>query len=151
MRLPALLLALCLAGCVTMQQQARPYIEKGDYVTAISLLEQGIQRGEVRAWNDLGVVYTRMGNRERAIQAYTMGARYGDPAAQQNLISGGLPVPPADLATVRAQQRAANAAETAATMQIINTLTPPPQPIQMPRSVNCTSTRLGTTVQTNCY
>jgi hypothetical protein len=48
--------------------------------------------------------------------------------------------------TIMRQQAAA--AETAATLQLINALNPPPPPL--PTSINCSSYRLGNTIQTDC-
>lgn len=146
-------LALCtlalVVGCASgLRIQARGPIERGEYATAAALLEKAIQNGDMGAWNDLGVVHERMGNRDKAIQLYTMGARWGDQTAQRNLINLGAPVPPADLAAANAQQRAANAANTAATLQLMRALNPPPAPVT---PINCTSQRIGTTVQTNCF
>jgi hypothetical protein len=144
------LLVLALTGCAASQhRQARQHINKGEHWTAISMLQMEVQNGNWRAWNDMGVAYQRVGEPDKAIQAYTMGARWGDATAQQNLINLNAQVPPADLAAVQSQRDAANAAGAAAALQYLRATTPPP--VQPPRTVNCNSYRVGNSVQTSCF
>jgi tetratricopeptide (TPR) repeat protein len=144
MKLCMLVLALFLVGCSATHQAGLDAVNRGDLLTAERLLTQAIQEGDMRAWNNLGVVYERMGDRDKAIRHYIMGARWGDPMAQRNLVAAGVPVPPADLAAQRAQN---NAAQNAATIQLMNALNPPQQQRQ---TTNCSSYRLGNTIQTDC-
>lgn len=152
MRVLALTLAVALSGCALSQhQQARTHMERGETWSAITILQVEVQRGNIRAWNDLGVAYERVGEHEKSIQHFIMAARWGDPTAQQNLINKGYSVPAPDLANAQANRSAADAANAAATMNLIQALQPKPLPMpQIPRQVNCSSYRIGNTVQTQC-
>jgi len=151
MRLAVLLLSVALAGCATNHvNTGLEALNRGDLNTAEAHFNEGARLGEPMAYNNLGVVAERRGHMEAAVTYYTLAARYGVPLAVSNLARLGRPVPQPDLANARAQRQASSAAETAATMQIIRALQPPPAPA--PRApVNCTSRRVGNTVQTDCW
>lgn len=151
----AALLCLALAGCASQQMslryQGHNHLVLGENHAAVAVLQQAAHNGDVLAWNDLGVAYTRIGEHDKAIQALVMGARYGDTTAQQSLLARGLQPPSPDLAMLKAQRDAANAANAAATMTLINALNPPPrQPSLLNRQTSCTSYRVGNTIQTDC-
>lgn len=94
----------CVAGCATAQGAAgRQLLKTGDWAGAERQLHEATNRGDNSAWNDLGIAHERQGATQLAINAYIIGARYGDTSAQQNLVRLGLPVPEADKA---AQARA---------------------------------------------
>lgn len=94
-----LVLVLLLAGCATAQSLGRASLDRGDLKGAERQLTQSIRQGDTSAWNDLGVTYHRQGRIQEAIDAFNMGARYGDPTARANLARNKLPIPPADLAS----------------------------------------------------
>lgn len=152
MRAAAVLIVALLAGCATGQQmqQGLDALNRGDLTTAEAYFQAEAQRGEPVGYNNLGVVAERRGHMEAAVTYYTLAARYGVPIAVSNLARLGRPVPVPDLANARAQRQASGAAETAATLQIMRALQPAPAPA--PRApVNCTSRRVGNTVQTDCW
>lgn len=98
--------ALCvalLAGCATTFDQGVSAFNSGNYRVAEMRFAEAAQQGEPAAWSNLGLVYERTGKMGRAIDAYTLGARYGVYHAQQQLIRLGRDVPPADLYTPRQQ------------------------------------------------
>lgn len=92
---------LCFSGCASTGQLGINALNAGNLVAAQIHFERAIQEGDTSSWNNLGVVYQRSGRMEMAVSAYTLGARYGDPVAQQNLVLLGKPVPPVDLASTR--------------------------------------------------
>jgi hypothetical protein len=96
--LAAALLCAAVAGCASPLQVGQLLLQQGDLSGAEKQLAIAARQGSGAAWNDLGVVYQREGRTREAIDAFTMGARYGDPTARSNLARSHLPVPPADLA-----------------------------------------------------
>jgi hypothetical protein len=151
MRIAAFVALLLLVACgATLRQQAHTSINKGELWNAAALLEQAIQRGDTGAWNDLGVVHERLGNRDKAVQFYKMAARWGDSTAQRNLINLGEQVPSPDLASANSQRQAAEAANTAATLQLIRSLQHPAPPTPVTRTINCQSYRVGNSINTTC-
>ena len=94
------LLLFSLVGCSTTYNDGTRAIEAGNLSLAEELLTRAIREGDnlPESWNNLGVVYSRTNRLDRAIQSYTMGARYGNPISQANLRQLGKPVPAADLA-----------------------------------------------------
>jgi tetratricopeptide (TPR) repeat protein len=141
----ALILALCclVGGCVATMQPGIDAMNRGDLNEAERNFQQGLERGDTLAFNNLGVVYQRRGEREKAIQYYTVAARYGHQLAISNLIALGAPVPAPDLANARSQR---NAADTANTLMLMQALQPRP----MPPPTSCNSYRVGNSVQTDC-
>lgn len=97
--------ALCavalLAGCATTFDEGVSAFNSGNYRVAEMRFAEAAQQGEPAAWSNLGLVYERTGKMGRAIDAYTLGARYGVYHAQQQLVRLGREVPPADLYTSR--------------------------------------------------
>ena len=85
------------SGCASLAEQGMDAYAAGDVKMAEQKLAESIRGGDPSGWNNLGVIYSRTGRPELAKRAYQMAARYGNPTAQQNLISMGLPVPAADL------------------------------------------------------
>ncbi|MCY1169054.1 hypothetical protein D9M73_90680 [compost metagenome] len=96
------------SACATMSQKGLAQLEQGDPKTAVSTLRVAVSKGDMNAWNNLGVAYARLGDEVNAVEAFKMGARYGDTSAIANLKRRNL-VPPlpelADKAT-SAPQRA---------------------------------------------
>jgi len=139
-----------LAGCATtpsLHDQGWAHVERGDLASAEATLKQALQQGDRRAWNSLGVVYQRRGERDKAVQFYNMGARWGDTFSQQNLAEMGLPVPSPDLAANRAQTNAAQAqAMRDASMHLLR----PAPALQAPQSTYCTTRRYGDSLRTIC-
>jgi tetratricopeptide (TPR) repeat protein len=135
MKLATLLSALLLAGCATMQPGLQA-MERGDLDTAERIFQQALSNGDTMAWNNLGVVYQRRGDREKAIQHYTMAARWGHQLAQQNLVALGAPVPAADLQANRVNQAAA-------IQQFQQAIQPRP-------TVNCRTVYHGWVATTSC-
>lgn len=100
MKYVALILCAILTGCAfppSHYQTGSQALSAGDFKTAETELNAAIAAGDPSAWNNLGVLYARTGRTSQAISAYHMGARHGDPVAQQNLVKRGFPVPPVDL------------------------------------------------------
>lgn len=95
--LPVLAIAL-LFGCASPRQVGSEALARGDLRTAEQQLTIAARQGDGAAWNDLGALYHRQGKIQQAIDAFNMGARYGDPTARANLARNKLPVPAADLA-----------------------------------------------------
>lgn len=151
MRLAVLLLSVALAGCATNHvNTGLEALNRGDLNTAEAHFNAGVQQGDPAAYNNLGVVAERRGHMEAAVTYYTLAARYAVPIAIQNLARLGKPIPAPDLANAQAARQASNAAGTAATLQILQSIQPRPAPA--PRApVNCTSRRVGNTVQTDCW
>ncbi len=159
-------LAILLSGCATRMQMAERAVQEKRFADAERMYSAEISAGKnvALAWNNLGVVYMRSGRPQMAVKAYTMAARYGDPVAQQNLVSMKLPVPPADLAHIVAQRDAERrAANNEALVLLLGTAAaaqqqrPPVQAYQQPQQVNCTSTPITNVdgsrvyrVETNC-
>lgn len=147
MRVFIFALLMLIVGCSTMQPGLEA-MNRGDLDAAERNFSEALRRGDTMAWNNLGVVYQRRGQRDKAIAHYTMAARWGHHLAQQNLAALGAPIPPADLAAQRAQTNYTNTANTLMLMQAMQPAAPPPAPF--PRHTNCTSQRVGDTVQTRC-
>jgi Flp pilus assembly protein TadD len=137
--------AALLTGCATYNADGVQALNRGDSSAAERLFMQGVERGDPMSINNMGVVYERRGDRNAAIQNYTLAARWGVPIAQQNLARLGQPVPPADLAAQRQQVRDQ---QSAALYQAARYFNPPPP--QITPTVNCTSNRFGDMVQTTC-
>lgn len=91
-----------LAGCASTTEMGLTTLNSGNLDAAERLFKRAIDEGEPTGWNNLGVVYMRRGLRERAIQHFTVAARYGVPIAQRNLAELGQPVPSVDLAPANA-------------------------------------------------
>lgn len=105
---------VALAGCASgpdSRQAAEQAMAARDYVTAERQLQEVLREGRETglAWNNLGVVYLRTGRLPQAHGALTMGARYGEQLAQQNLVSQGWPVPAVDLVATSSEANAAAA------------------------------------------
>ena len=98
-RWTAALSLLLLVGCATTYNDGTRALEAGNLSLAEQLLTRAIREGDnlPGSWNNLGVVYSRTNRLDRAVQSYTMGARYGNPNSQSNLRQLGKPVPAADL------------------------------------------------------
>lgn len=94
----AAIVCASLVGCASPRDVARELMKHGDVQGAERQLVIGARDGDGAAWNDLGVLYHRQGRIGEAVDAFTMGARYGDPTARANLARNGLPIPAADLA-----------------------------------------------------
>lgn len=94
-------IALLLTACATPNDLGRQALSRGDLPGAEREFTQAIRHGDASAWNSLGVVYERQNRLRAAVAAYTMGARYGDPTAIENLSHNNLPIPKADLAATR--------------------------------------------------
>jgi Flp pilus assembly protein TadD len=146
MKLLLTLFAVLLIGCASTRHEAHQAIHRGDLATAERLLTQSIQQGDRSAWNDLGAVYARQGQRDKAIQHYIMGARWGDPTAQANLAAMNIPVPAPDLAAERSNR---NTADTANTLLLMQALQPRPAPAYR-APINCQSFRVGNQISTRC-
>ena len=95
----AVLLIVFLSGCALPLNQGWDAYQAGNTALAEQHLTRAIniddRPGE--AWNLLAVIYDRTNRSDQAIRALQMGARHGDPQAQQNLVKKGLPVPSPDL------------------------------------------------------
>lgn len=139
-----ILITGCAANAVNTGLEA---LNRGDLNTAEAHFNAGVQQGDPAAFNNLGVIAERRGQMELAVNYYTLAARYGVSVAIQNLIKLGRPVPEPDLANARAAAQASNAANAAATLQLMNALQPRPAPRP---TVNCSSYRIGNTIQTDC-
>ncbi len=97
--LVALLMAAVVAGCATTYNDGTRALQAQNYALAEQLLLQAIREEDnvAGSWNNLGVVYVRTNRNELAARSWTMGARYGDEKARENLREIGRPVPPPDL------------------------------------------------------
>lgn len=94
-------LVSAVAGCATHPTNAGvSALQAGDLRRAEILFQEGIDKGDVPAINNMGVLWQRRGDRERAAHYYRRAARYGYPLAQQNLRALGEDVPEADLAAL---------------------------------------------------
>jgi len=94
------ILVLLLIGCAASpshHQIGVAALNRGDFQSAERELTLAIRDGDSSAWNNLGVTYGKQGRRNAAIDAYKMGARYGDPTARSNLAALNVPIPAADL------------------------------------------------------
>jgi Flp pilus assembly protein TadD len=145
MKLILALFVAFLAGCSTMQPGIDA-LNRGDLNTAEANFRQALQNGDTMAWNNLGVVYQRRGETDKAIQHFTMAARWGHQLAQQNLANLGAPIPAPDLASERSNR---NAADTASTLMLMRALQPRPAPAYRP-PINCQSFRVGNQISTRC-
>lgn len=156
MRAALVAIAIVLAGCATgpdSRDAATQALEAKDYARAEPLLQQVLKEGRETgvAWNNLGVVYLRTNRMPQAQGALSMGARYGNRAAQQNLVSSGWPVPAADLAD---QSSDANAA--AALLYFTGAVVEgryqgrADAARNTPSQVLCRSDSVGTSVTTSC-
>jgi tetratricopeptide (TPR) repeat protein len=99
MRFMLLCLALFLTACATPFRLGEQAFARGDLAGAERQYTTAIRSGDPSAWNNLGVVYYKQGKVQAAIDAFNMGARYGDPTARANLARNHLPIPAADLAS----------------------------------------------------
>lgn len=154
MKFAALIIFAALAGCASSPshfQRGSQALSAGDLKTAETELNAAVASGDAVAWNNLGVLYGRTGRTAQAVSAFQMGARHGDPTAQQNLVKRGLPVPPADLKTTGSSTDG-----WAAALKGFNdgkngksysnpSSTPPPRPVM------CDSSKIGTSVTTTCF
>lgn len=159
MKYAALIICAVLAGCATSPshyQLGSQALSAGDLKTAETELNAAIASGDSSAWNNLGVLYVRTGRTSQAISAYQMGARHGDPVAQQNLVKRGLPVPPADL---KASSSSSSSADGwAAALKAFNdgkngnSYSRPSSSSPSRGPVFCDSTKgLGNSINTTCY
>jgi hypothetical protein len=99
MRLAIFAAAALVAGCAASSHElGSQALARQDWAAAEQHLVRAVRNGDRGAWNDLGVAYHRQGRITMAIEAFKMGARYGDPTARANLERNNIPVPPADLA-----------------------------------------------------
>lgn len=157
MKYVALILCAVLAGCASSpshHQLGSQALSAGDLKTAESELNAAVASGEAAAWNNLGVLYARTGRISQAISAYQMGARHGDPAAQQNLVKRGFPVPPADLKASRSSSSDGWAAALKAFNDGKNgdSSFRPSTPSPSWGPVFCDSTKgIGNSISTTCY
>jgi tetratricopeptide (TPR) repeat protein len=154
-RITLVVLVAVLTGCATATVDlGYAASQRGDLATAERLYMQSIREGDDvgLAWNNLGAVYSKTGRRDAALRAYNMGARYGDPTAQSNLINNGQPVPAPDLVARN------NTGSDLATLVMIlggSAASPSAPPaIQVPKpasnTVKCTSTVVSPVVNTTC-
>lgn len=95
--LSALFTALLFGCAASPRQLGSEALTRGDLRTAEQQLTIAARQGSGATWNDLGNLYHRQGKIQQAIDAFNMGARYGDPTARANLARNKLPIPPADL------------------------------------------------------
>lgn len=167
---------LLLISCTTPSQTGIDYLDAGNKQAAYDTWLACAQQGDSYCMNNVGMMYQNghmAAGRDtvKAINWLTLAARYGNPTAQQNLITLGAPVPAADL-----QQQSGGGGDAAAAMLLMGsafmvgtqsvTPTPPavqprvqlPQPSmqssgqpQRSTPVNCTSTVIGSQIHTNCY
>lgn len=152
--------ALLMIACASVTSDGTEALRAGNYAEAERLLLQGIQESDQpgTAWNNLGVLYLRQGNRALATQCFTMSARHGEPLAQQKLIGMGLPVPAADLgaqassADSAAWQFLLGAAAASRLKSGAGSVQPSIAPVgsSAPSSVKCTSYINGRYVDTTC-
>lgn len=141
----AVLLVWLLTACASLHQEGMQAYRAGNVPLAEQKLQAAIRGGDTEAWNTLGAIYDRTGRRDQAIRAYQMGARYGDPTAQQNLIQKGLPVPPADL-------RKAEAPTSPIMLEMLRQSAARNQPSAPASPRFCDSKAgLGGSVSTTCY
>ena len=98
----SLVVALLLSGCVSHTRIGFNQLKAGNLTAAENHFNLAIQEGDIMAFNNMGVVYERRGQLERAKAAYTLAARYGISIAQMNLMRLGEPVPPIDLFVAQA-------------------------------------------------
>lgn len=98
------LIAALLSGCASIQpsQLGMNLMNGGNNQAAYNVFMQCANQGDPYCINNIGVMYEqgRIGGYqqvENAVAQYALAARYGLPAAQQNLVRLGREVPPADL------------------------------------------------------
>ncbi len=101
MKLAILTLIVALSGCADHHRIAQDARNRGDLRSEEHHLSIAARQGDGAAWNDLGVLYTKQGRQQLAVEAFIMGARYGDPTARRNLAARNLAIPAADLAARR--------------------------------------------------
>lgn len=149
------LFLVLIAGCAispSYLQRANTAVNSGDLESAERLYMQEIQSGSNpgAAWNNLGVLYGHQKKVDAAMGAFTMGARWGNAYAQQNLVKFGRPVPNADLLQAQNAQKAQSDAEFARLLSINPLLNQSPTP-PIPPTIDCTSTMMDrNTITTNC-
>lgn len=99
MKLLAALLFVALSGCANYATQQANAYNRGNFAEAERLAIEAIRTGnEVdKSWFNLGLIYERKGQRDQAVKAYTMSARYGNQRAPGALATLGAPVPAPDL------------------------------------------------------
>ena len=155
--LPIITLLGILSGCGTTGdasslQHAQLYMKTGNCQAAIDEIIANSGNPGQRATNLGSVYHGCVHDDKKAIQYFTLGARYGFPPAPENLIRLGAPVPTADLARQSVANDASSLDALAIALHSYNESNEKARQNNNNKTfINCTSTKVGNSVDTSCY
>ena len=97
-----IVLSFFLTSCTTMYGTGLDHLNAGDNESALRDFNSCASQGDADCYNAIGQMYESgriqsVAPMEDALRYYTMAARYGNEAAQSNLVRLGYDIPPADL------------------------------------------------------